>query len=233
MTMFSPMTLITHRTLIVVFVLIGAFCAREAAAQSSFRLKRTKKETVPINVQLLAGYNGLSTPADIIQDYYEGTNLTSLGGVAVALQGMVELDTLLTQVWLGAEISYYRMAQRWLADDQEVNYVGETWAENPVDAVERLWGMGSNLLLAVGPFARFTLMGGPGLQYQQPRIDKELPIEGNLYEAQLIPTALANINFKLLIYDHGSIDANFRGLWSFGEYGSFQFQSMLGFTFNF
>lgn len=227
------MAILTRRTLIFLFLLIGALCVREAAAQNGFRLKRTKKETVPINAQLLAGFNGMSTPADIIQDHYENSNLTILGGVAVALQGMVEMDTLLTQVWVGAEISYYRMAQRWLADDQEVTYIGETWAENPVDAVERLWGMGGNLLLAVGPFARFTLMGGPGLQYQQPRIDKELPIEGHLYEEQLIPTALANINVKLLIYDHGSIDANVRGLWGFGEHGSFQFQSMLGFTFNF
>ncbi len=233
MTMYSLMTIRTHRSLLIVFLLVAGFCAQEATAQSSFRLKRTKKESIPINAQLLAGFNGMSTPADIIQDHFENSNLTSLGGVAVALQGMVELDTLLTPVWVGAEISYYRMAQRWLADDQEVNYLGETWAENPVDAVERLWGMGGNLLLAVGPFARFTLMGGPGLQYQQPRIDKDLPIEGHLYEAQLIPTALANINFKLLIYDHGSIDMNFRGLWGFGEFGSFQFQSMLGFTFSF
>ncbi len=199
-------------------------------AQDGFRLKRTKKETVPINAQVLAGYNGMTTPANIIQDRFAHSNLTSYGGLAVGLQGMVELDTILTQIWVGAEVSYYRMAKRWLADDPAVYYPGENIR---VDAVETLWGMGANLIFAIGPVSRFTLIFGPGVQYQDARVDSKLQIEGNLYEDRVIPTALASVNFQLLRYDHGSIDSNFRGLWGFGDYGSFQFQSMLGFTFNF
>ncbi|MBN1448744.1 MAG: hypothetical protein JXA28_12505 [Bacteroidetes bacterium] len=220
-----------RRTLILVLVLCASGSAGEALAQSSFRLKRTKKETTPINAQLLAGYNGMSNPADIIQDMFEHTNLTSLGGLAVGIQGMIELDTVLTQIWVGAEVNYSRLAQRWLLEDPDVHFVGE--AESQVDAVERLWGLGGNLLFAIGPVARLTLVFGPGLQYQDARIDTNLPIEGNLSEDRIIPTALGGVNLQLLVYDHGSIDANFRGVWGFGDYGSFQFQSLLGFTFNF
>jgi hypothetical protein len=218
----------TSLFLLILILVLGS--AVDAQAQEGFRLKRTKKETVPINAAVLTGYNGMSTPADRIQDKFEHSNLTSHGGVAVGLQGMVEIDTVLAQIWVGAEVSYYRMARRWLADDPGVYYPGE---EIRVDAVETLWGMGANLVFAFGPVSRFTLIFGPGLQFQDARIDTELQIEGSLYEDRIVPTALGSVNFQLLRYDHGSIDANFRGLWGFGEYGSFQFQSMLGFAFNF
>lgn len=222
---------VTRSIFFSLFVLLLLFGhTSDVSAQDGFRLKRTKKETVPITAAVLAGYNGLSTPADRIQDLFEHSNLTSLGGVAVGLQGMVELDTILTQIWVGAEVSYYRMAKRWLADDPEVYYPGE---DIRVDAVETLWGLGANLIFAIGPVSRFTLIFGPGVQFHDGRIDKELRIEGRIYEDRVIPTALGSINFQLLRYDHGSIDANFRGLWGFGEYGSFQFQSMLGFAFHF
>ena len=211
--------------------LLLLFLTMNLTAQDGFRLKRTKKESTPFNAQVLVGYNALSTPADNIQDMFENSNLTSLGGVGVALQGMVELDTIVTRVWLGAEVSYYRMAKRWLADDPLVRYTDED--TTTVDAVETVWGLGGNLLMAIGPFARLTLIFGPGVQYQIARVDKDLPIEGNLYENRVIPTALASVNLQLLNYDHGSIDANFRGLWGFGEWGSFQYQSFLGFTFSF
>jgi hypothetical protein len=219
-----------YHTVFVILLLTGGFATQQLLAQDGFRLKRTKKESTPINAQVYAGYNGLSDPADIIQDFYEQSNLTSLGGVAMGLQGMFELDTLLTQVWLGADVSYYRMAKRWLMDDPEVHYAGETAR---VDAVERLWGMGANLIVAIGPVWRITLMFGPGAQYQDAQVDSDLQIEGNLYEDRVIATALGAANFQLLTYEHGSIDANFRGLWGFGDYGSFQFQSLLGFTFKF
>ncbi|MCB2206481.1 hypothetical protein KQI65_17180 [bacterium] len=220
---------VTSLLLLTLLFLFGSI-TNVFAQEDGFRLKRTKKENVPINVQVLAGYNSMNNPADVLQDMYDGTNLTSAGGFATGLQGMVELDTLGLRVWLGAEVTYYRVYKRWLAEDPEVYYPGE---DTDVDAVETLWGLGANAILAVGPFSRFTLIFGPGVQYLYGRIDKELTIEGNIFEAQIVPTMLGSVNFQLLRYEHGSIDANFRGLWGFGEYGSFQFQSLIGFTFNF
>ena len=98
---------------------------------------------------------------------------------------------------------------------------------------ERLWGAGANLIFGLGPIWRITIQGGPGFQYHDPRIDSDLQIEGNIYESKFIPTALLSFGFQLLKYDHGSIDAKFRNIWGFGDYGSYQFQSMMGFTFNF
>jgi hypothetical protein len=220
----------TFRSTVVIATLLLAFGFHELQAQDGFRLKRTKKESVPINVQVLAGYNGMSDPADKIQDIFDHTNLTSFGGVGVGLQGMIELDTIVTRIWAGAEVSYYRMAKRWLADDPGVYYPGE---DLRVHAVETLWGLGANAVIALGPVYRVTLIFGPGIQYHDARVDSELQIEGNLYEDRIVPTALGSVNAQLLKYDHGSIDINFRGIWGFGDYGSFQFQSMLGFTFNF
>lgn len=214
---------------ILCFMLSG-LAAESLHAQSSFRLKRTKKETIPITAQVYAGYNGMSDPANTLQDFYEGSRLTSLGGLAVGVQAMIELDTLLTRVWLGADVSYYRMAKRWLADDPEVVYPGE---DIRVDAVERLWGVGGHLIVGLGPIWRITIEGGPGFQYHDPRIDSDLRIEGNIYESRFVPTALLSFGFQLLSYDHGSIDAKFRSIWGFGDYGSYQLQSLLGFTFNF
>lgn len=199
-------------------------------AQSPFRLKRMQKESVPINVTLMAGYNGMSEPAEIHQHRFENTNLTSNGGLALGLQGMVELDTVVVRIWVGAEVSYYRMYKRALYDDPDVHYIGE---DTPVDAIESLWGLGANGILAFGPVLHVTLLLGGGLQYQDARIDSQLPIEGNLTEDRMIPVALAALNIILLEYDHGSIDAQLRGLKGFGDYGNIQFQSMLAFTFNF
>ncbi|MBE0645909.1 MAG: hypothetical protein IH600_17645 [Bacteroidetes bacterium] len=199
-------------------------------AQNSFRLKRTKKESIPINVALMAGYNGMSEPADILQDKFENTNLTSIGGLALGLQAMIELDTVLVRIWVGAEGGYYRMMKRALYDDPGVHYIGE---EGPVEAIESLWGIGANAFVAFGPVAQMTLLLGGGMQYQDARLDKQLPIEGTLTEDRIIPVALAALNVMLLEYDHGSIDAQLRGLKGFGDYGNIQFQSMLAFTFNF
>jgi hypothetical protein len=218
-------------TIFVIFALVLSLALPHAIqAQNSFRLKRTKKESTPINVALMAGYNGISEPAEILQDRFENTNLTSIGGPAFCLQAMIELDTLLVRIWAGAEGSYYRMMKRALYDDPGVHYVGE---EGPVDAIESLWGIGANAFLAFGPVAHITIILGGGMQYQDARIDKQLPIEGTLTEDQVIPVAFAAVNVILLEYDHGSIDAQFRGLKGFGDYGNIHFQSMLAFTFNF
>ncbi len=199
-------------------------------AQSEFRLQRTKKESIPINFSLMAGYNGISEPAEILQDRFENTNLTSIGGVSFGLQGMIELDTLLVRIWAGADLGYYRMMKRALYDDPDVRYIGE---EGPVDAIESLWGIGANAFLAFGPVARVMILIGGGMQYQDARIDKQLPLEGNLTEDQLLPVGFAALRLILFEYAHGSIDAQFRGLKGFGDYGNVHFQSMLSFTFAF
>jgi hypothetical protein len=216
--------------LILIAVILTLILPAASQAQSAFRLKRTKKESVPINVSLMAGYNGMSEPAEILQARFENTNLTSNGGVALGLQGMIEIDTILVRIWGGAEVSYYRMFKRALYDDPDVHYVGE---DALVDAIETLWGIGVNGFVAFGPVAQLTLLLGGGLQYQDARIDSQLPIAGNLTEDRMIPVAFAAIIVNLLEYDHGSIDAQFRGLKGLGDYGSIHFQSMLAFTFNF
>jgi hypothetical protein len=203
-----------------------------AEAQSeSFRLKRSKKETVPINVQLMAGYNGMSDPAEFYQDRFENTNLTAIGGFAVGLQGMIEIDTMFAPVWVGADVTYFRMYKRALYDDPNVHYVGEP--DMRVDAIEALWGLGINGFVAFGPVARMTLLVGGGMQYHDAVIDKKLSLVGTLTEDRIIPAGMAALNIILLAYDHGSIDAQFRGIKGFGEYGSIHFQSMLAFTFSF
>lgn len=200
-------------------------------AQNPFRLKRTKKETVPINVTLLAGYNGISEPAEIYQDRFENTNLTAIGGFATGLQAMVEIDTLLTQLWIGGEVSYCRMYKRALYDDPGVYYTGEPG--KPVDAIESLWAVGANAFVAIGPVWQFMLIVGGGTQYHDAVVDKDLPISGTLTRNRFIPVGMAALNIMLLEYDHGSIDAQFRGIKGIGDYGSVQFQSMLAFTFAF
>lgn len=202
-------------------------------AQESFRLKRTKKESTPINLQLLAGYNGMSEPSEFYQDRFENTNLTAIGGLAIGLQGMIELDTLLTQIWLGADVTYFRMYKRALYDDPGVYFVGEPESGGTVDAIEALWGVGANAFVAIGPVWKFSLLLGGGMQFHDASIDKNLPLEGSLTEDRFIPVAMAAINIILLDYDHGSIDAQLRGVKGFGEYGSVHLQSMLGFTFAF
>lgn len=219
------------RILTIATLIAAAGLPTISTAQSPFRLKRTKKESVPINVTLLAGYNGISEPAEIYQDRFENTNLTAIGGFAMGLQAMIELDTLLTQVWFGGEVSYSRMYKRALYDDPGVYYTGEPG--KPVDAIESLWAIGANAFIAIGPVSQFMLIIGGGTQYHNALVDKDLPITGTLTNDRFIPVAMAALNIMLLEYDHGSIDAQFRGIKGIGDYGSVQFQSMLAFTFAF
>lgn len=202
-----------------------------AQGQETFRLKRVKKEHTPVNVVLMSGYSGLSEPADILQDRFEHTNLTSLGGVAFALQGLVEINTSVLPVWAGVEIGYYRLMKRALYDDPDVRYIGEL--DIRVDALETLWGIDAKALLSFGPVSRISLLFAGGAQYIDARIDKDLPIEGNLTEDRILPVVMVGASLLLLEYDHGSIDLQFRGLQGFGDYGSTLFQSMIAFTFGF
>ena len=51
-------------TAVVIGILLAGLCSESLYAQSSFRLKRTKNESIPITAQVYAGYNGMSDPAD-------------------------------------------------------------------------------------------------------------------------------------------------------------------------
>jgi hypothetical protein len=219
------------RMLTMAMLIIAVGLPSVSHAQSPFRLKRTKKETVPINVTLLAGLNGISEPSEFYQDRFENTNLTTIGGFATGLQAMIELDTLLTQVWIGGEVTYSRMYKRALYDDPGVYYIGEPG--KPVDAIESLWAIGANAFIAIGPVWKFMLLIGGGTQYHDAAVDKDLPITGTLTNDRFIPVGMAALNITLLEYDHGSIDAQFRGIKGIGDYGSVQLQSMLAFTFAF
>lgn len=223
---------LVHATLFLVLAaLLGTFLP--AQAQNPFQLKRTKKESVPINVQILAGYNGMSDPAEFYQDRFENTNLTAIGGVAFGLLGMIELDTIISQVWVGADVRYFRLYKRALYDDPGVYFVGEPESGGTVDAIEALWALEANAFVAFGPVWKFTVLFGGGAQYHDASVDRDFALEGSLTEDRFIPVATAGLNVILLAYDHGSIDAHFRAVKGFGEYGSFHVLSMLGFTFAF
>ncbi len=212
------------------FLLVfAAFLVTEAAAQSRFQLRRTKKESVPVNATLYAGYNGMTEPTDIMQDMFDHTNETSWGGVLIGLQGMYRLDTSFVPIWAGLDVYYNRIGKRWTMDKESVRFPDEPGL---VDAVERVHGYGVNAVLGIGPVARIQLLLGGGIQYLTAQLDPALDVLG-LFEAQIVPTVLVGGNVQLLVYDHGSIDYTARVLKGFGDYGATQFQSTLGFTFSF
>ena len=214
-------------------VLLSVLATQLAAQQTTgFELKRTKKETVPIVITLLGGYNGISNPSDKLQDMFERTNKTSWGGLMVAMQFAVNIDSLPSgsPLWLGGEMYVKRIATRWLADVEGVYYPDEE--DVLVEVVETLRAYGGGLLVALDPFDIFTLQLGAGVQYLNAHIDSEAEIVG-LFEPQWVPTATVGAFVPLFKYDHGNLSANFRGMWGFGEYGSFEFQSLFGFIFLF
>jgi len=210
-------------------LLVALLAPATLQAQGRFQLQRTKKTGVPINFVLYAGYNGLSDPADLIQDAFENTLHTTISGLMVGMQGLIELDTTLTRLWFGTELFYHRMAKRWTLDKENVTYRGE---ETRVEAIERMAGYGGHVFLAIGPVRRITLHVGVGGYYLHASVDIRADIDG-LFEPRVVPSFLLGANIQLLRYEHGSIDANLRGVQSFGDYGSFHFQSLLGFTFSF
>jgi hypothetical protein len=198
-------------------------------AQGRFQLRRTKSEGIPINATILAGYNGMNNPADVIQDAFDHTVLSSTGGVMIGLQGVIRIDTTLLPVWVGAEAYYHRIAKRWTMDRPEIRFPDE---EGRVDAVETMGAYGGHIIVMIGPVSSISLILGGGMQYLNATLDRNETVLG-LFGSHWVPSALAGVNFNLLTYDHGSIDLQLRGMQGFREYGSFQFQSLLGFTFGF
>ena len=214
-------------------VLLSALGVQLAAQETTeFKLKRTKKETVPVVITLLGGYNGVSNPSEKLQDMFENTNFTSWGGLMVALQFAVNIDSLPggSPLWIGGEMYVKRIATRWLADVDDVYYPGEE--DVLVEVLETLGAYGGGLFVALDPFDLFTLQLGAGIQYLRASIDSEAEIVG-LFQPQLTPTATVGAFLPLFRYDHGNLSANFRAMWGFGEYGSFEFQSLFGFIFLF
>ena len=78
----------------------------------------------------------------------------------------------------------------------------------------------------------FQIQVAGGVQYLYPIEEVPTEVEG-LFAAHFIPTASLGGRFIMLEYAHGSIDANVRIMKGFGDYGSIEVQSMLGFTFRF
>jgi hypothetical protein len=214
-------------------LLLTAFLAglytTSAEAQGRFQLRRTKSEGIPINATILAGYNGMNNPADVIQDNFDHTVLSSNGGVMIGLQGVMRIDTTILPVWVGAEAYYHRVAKRWTLERPEIRFPDE---EGRVDAVETMGAYGGHIIVMLGPVSSISLILGGGMQYLNATLDSDATVLG-LFGSHWVPTALAGVNLNLLTYEHGSIDLQLRGMKGFQEYGSFQVQSLLGFTFAF
>ncbi len=225
----THLAVVQHRISIMAILALILLANVDAPAQGRFQLKRTKTVGIPINVSILAGYNGMTEPADPIQDAFDHTVLSSTGGLMLGVQGLIRLDTLVLPIWVGVDGYYNRIAKRWTKDKPEVHFPDE---EGRVDAVETLAGYGGNLIFVFGPVARISIMLGGGVQYLDASIDTDAAVLG-LFEAQIVPTVLAGTIIQLLVYEHGSIDLQLRGLKGFGKYNSVQLQSVLGFTFSF
>jgi hypothetical protein len=114
-------------------------------------------------------------------------------------------------------------------DKAEVRFPDE---EGRVDAVETMGAYGGHVIIMLGPVANLSLILGGGMQYLNATLDKDVAVLG-LFGSHWVPTALAGIDINLLTYEHGSIDLQLRGMKGFKEYGSFQVQSLLAFTFEF
>jgi hypothetical protein len=223
---YSSITRLSH---IVVISALALLICSDVAAQGRFQLRRTQVEGIPINVSIIAGYNGLNEVADLIQDAFDHTVLTTHGGVMLGLRGTIRIDTMFLPIWVGAESYYHRMSKRWTKDKPEVRWPDE---EGRVDAVETMGAYGGNVLFVFGPVSGIAVVLGAGLQYLDSVIDiGEGPLGG--FGSHYVGTAVAGLDFILLSYEHGSIDLQFRGMKGFGRYGSFHVQSLLGFTFSF
>jgi hypothetical protein len=214
---------------IVLALVITSLSAYEMNAQARIQLKRTNKTSVPFSVMIFGGYNGIMDPSEKLQDMFEGTISTSWGGLLVGIAGLVTIDTLWKPLSAGAEFTYERMGQRYLAKRPEVRYPDE---ETQVESDEYLRSYGAQALIGYDIHERLQLILGAGFQHIYSVSDVEGKVTG-LFAPVTIATAMAGANVGLLKYDHGSIDASFRCLKGFGEWGSIQFQSTLTFSFDF
>lgn len=221
----------THPSIIIALVIGLSFLigTTDVLAQKRLELRRTQRKSNPVMVQLYAGYNGMSNPADTLQNLFINRDYIEWSGLMLGVQTLIPVDTLGLPMWIGLDFYYHRMAKRFLRTITTVFYKSDS---SRVYGEERLGGYGANLLIAFDIISRFQLQLGGGIQYLDSEVNVESEVVG-LFESQWIPSVAGSINIELLKYEHGSIDANFRVAKSFGTFGSIHFQSLLGFTFDF
>jgi len=211
-------------------LLLLLFClSLGAAAQPRYKLKRTKTESIPVTARLYGGYNGMSDPSDKLQDQFENTLSTSWGGIMIGLQSLIHIDTIGLPLWAGLDVNYSLVSRRFLLQIPTVSYVSDG---SRVYADERLYGVAIHGLFAIDIFKPLQLQFGGGMQYLASSYDVDSEIEGT-FEPVWVPCVVLSGVFSLLEYDHGSIEANLRAVKGFEENGSFHFQSILAFTFDF
>ncbi len=211
-------------------VLIGVLLLTSAQmhAQPKVRLVRTNKATAPLKFQIYGGYNGMSTPDDRLQDRFENTNETNWGGFMMGIKALIAIDTIGIPFWMGVNGYTHRTMKRSLYDAPTVHYPD---SQNPVQAIETVFSYGIEGIIAFGPFARTMIEIGGGAQRTRSSVDHPSVIIG-LFQDVWLPTVMTAVNFELLKYEHGSIDANIRFLKTFGDYQNFQLESLFCFTFN-
>jgi hypothetical protein len=211
------------------FCMLLLACPQEAGAQSKFQIKRTKRETTPISVRLIGGFNGISDPSEPFQDRFENTVETLWGGLFAGLQGSILVDTIGRPFWAGLELAHMSVAKRRMAKKVGVYYRSDS---SEVDKNETVSAYGIQALLTVDVMRRVSVQIGGGAQYMYSNADVVSDVAG-LFETRWVPTMVGALSLTALEYEHGSIDFDFRAMQGFGDYGCFQFQSLICFTFNF
>lgn len=205
--------------------------AADAGAQSKpkFQIKRTKRDTMPVRVQLYGGYNGMSHPSEKMQDMFEGSGMTSWSGVMLGLQAMVPVDTLLVPIWVGVDAHYQRHGKR---NMRSMGVVTKSDGMPIPTTIETVKAWGGSVLFGFDLFPAFTLIAGGGPSFVSGSHDALSEVIGDFQDVT-VWTVTGAVNYSVLRYDHGSIDTQFRVHQGFGEWGNFQFESLLAFTFNF
>ena len=201
----------------------------DAVAQPKFQIKRTKRESTPIAIRLFGGYNGVSDPSEKFQDRFENTVETLWGGLLAGVQGSVLVDTIGRPIWAGLELSHSRIAKRRMARHVGVYYKSDS---SEVDKNEVVSAYAINVMVTIDVIKRVSVQLGGGAQYLYGTADVVSDVAG-LFETRWIPAVFGALSLTALHYEHGSIDFDFRAMKGFGEYGCFQFQSLLCFTFDF
>ncbi len=206
--------------------------AADAGAQTKpkFQIKRTKRDSMPVRAQLYGGYNGMSNPSDKMQDMFEGNGLLTWSGVMMGVQAMVPIDTLLVPIWVGLDVHYQLHGKRDMKPMNVRTKIDDKPLQNKV--VETVSAWGGSLLIGIELLPSLTLLGGGGPSFVIGSHDAMSELTGDFQDV-LVWTVTGAVNYSVLRYDHGSIDTQFRVHQGFGDWGNFQFESLLGFTFNF
>ncbi len=220
-----------HAAASILILLLACLLVSDAAAQSKprFQIKRTKRDSLPVRAQLYGGYNGMSHPSDKMQDMFEGSGMTSWSGVMLGMQVSVPIDTLFIPVWIGVDGHYQRLGKR---NMRSKGVVTKSDGLPIPSTIETAQSWGGSLLIGFDLFPRFTLLLGGGPSFYSSTHDAISEVIGDFQDVT-VWTVTGAVNYSILRYEHGSIDTQFRAHQGFGEWGNFQVESLLGFTFNF